>query len=374
MPTKSFEDDMETEFVEYEVEEEYEEEIIYEEVIEDDEIFYEEIIEEIIEEEDEELEMETQLEPVLEKTPKERGHRSVKFGASVSFEDTATTSQITPTNTASSISSDWLSEEPTAYQLAMDGNYDRLKEILLRCKKQLDDWYCEDVATIEAIISDYVNATDEHGRSALFYACNQNSMSMTMLLLSPPFRANPNALDNNGFPPIYVPCQRGNIFIVQLLLKFGADANHAVKLDAEDSNKDRSRKKDDPDKFTWWRLEEKSDCDDSTTSKTDNDDDDPHESANLVATPLLAAIFEKRVKTVELLLENGANPNVVTNTGAGKKSAMELATEVVPNHTIEQSLHQHGASIVSSAEPVSSTDLDMSPDELLPEWMKRYDR
>jgi len=364
------EDDMETEFVEYEEEEEYDEEIIYEEIYEDDEIIYEEIIEEVIDGEDEESEIEIEL----ENPSKEEEHRSVKFENSVSFEDTAATSQLQPAKTTPLISSDWISEEPTAYQLAMDGDYDRLKDILLRCKKQLDDWYCENVATIEAMISDYVNAKDEYGRSALFYACNQNSMAMTMLLLSPPFRANPNDLDNNGFPPIYVPCQRGNIFIVQLLLKFGADANHSVKLKDGDSNKRKKKKKDDPEKFTWWRLEEKNDCDNSITSNSDSDNDnDPHKSVPLVATPLLAAIFEGREKTVELLLEHGANPNVVTNTGAGKKSAFELATEVVPNHLIEQSLCQHGAVTVSSSKQISTEELEISPSELLPEWMNRYD-
>jgi len=381
-----------TELYEEYDEEEYEEEIIYEEIYEGDDIIYEEIIEEVIyEEEDDDEEEETEPEP--ETPQKKEGHHSVSFDNSVTKEVTVTTSPPTLAKAVPSMSSDWSANIPTAYQLAMDGDYDRLKEILLRWKEQLDDWYNDDVSTTEAAISNYVNAKDEHGRSALFYACNQNSMSMTMLLLSPPFRANPNALDDDGFPPIYVPCERGNIFVVQLLLNFGADANHVVHLDVEENpnrkksdrkkkdgkKKDRKKKdrkkskKEDQDKFAWWRLADGSDSEESSNSKID-DDSDPHKDVPSVATPLLAAIFEKREKTVNLLLEHGANPNVVTDTVAGKKSALELATEIVPNQMIEQSLYQHGALTVLSCKLVPTTRSAISPNEILPEWMKRYNR
>ena len=261
--------------------------------------------------------------------------------------------------------------QPTAAELAMDGDYDQLKEVLMSLKEQLDECESEahessngsfgnggdndenendgveeretaedtsERAAMEWIIDRYVNAVDENGKSALFYACNQNSTSMALLLLSSPFGADPNLLDADGFPPIYVPCERGFLFVAQLLLKFGADANHQVLLDAEE----------DPGFYK------------ATNGSSDNVNaggiggiDEEHRGVPSVATPLLAAILMQKAKIVKLLLEHGANPNVVTDTIVGKKSALEIATAIVPNTGIRDLLYEHGAMNAVSCRPVS---------------------
>jgi hypothetical protein len=244
---------------------------------------------------------------------------------------------------------------PTAAELAMDGDYDQLKETLMSLKAQLDECEEEDEdddqednqeddqednqedadqtetetserKAMEWILQKYVNNSDEHGRSALFYACNQNSISMVVLLLSAPFSANPNALDADGFPPIYVPCERGFLFVAQMLIKFGANVNLQVQLEEEDYS--------------------------------ERDDDGPHSGVPSVATPLLAATLMEQDNVVKLLLESGANPNVVTDTIGGKKSALEIATEIAPNPVLRDLLYDHGAMKVvacRSAKPASAS-------------------
>jgi len=309
----------------------FDEEEIIEEIIIDDDDDYDEIEEEIIEGLDYDYE-----EIEIVETACEASHSSATTAKTVGLVEDEQRQGNTTDNF------DGLLRNITpCYELAMDGYYDRIKGTLMGLKDQLEE--CDDASKkrLQVAITGYVNAKDVFGRSALFYACSQNSLSMAMLLLSPPFRANPNLLDSDGFPPIYVPCERGYLYIVQILLQFGADANHKVVFD--DGNEPSSDR-----------------------------GDNPHAGIPSVATPLLAAIYLQRPKTAQLLLQNGANPNVVTDTPLGKKSALELATEVVPNKEISKLLYQHNVMDVTYCRFATKEITPSSiPNDTLPDWMKR---
>jgi len=325
----------EYEYEEYSADEDlFDEEEIIEEIIIDDDDEYDEIEEEIIDDSDYDYE-----EIEIVETACEASHSSVTTAKTVGLvEDEQRQGKTAATNNFEGL----FRNITPCYELAMDGDYDRIKGTLMGLKDQLEE--CDDASKkrLQVAITGYVNAKDVFGRSALFYACSQNSLSMAMLLLSPPFRANPNLLDSEGFPPIYVPCERGYLYIVQLLLQFGADANHKVVLD------------------------------DGNEPSSDSGVDNPHAGIPSVATPLLAAIYLQRPKTAQLLLRNGANPNVVTETPLGKKSALELATEVVPNDEISKLLYQHNAMDVTYCRTATKEITPLSnPNDLLPDWMKR---
>ena len=254
-----------------------------------------------------------------------------------------------------------ISEQPPLYELAMDGDYDRVKSILLSLRARLEDddeVESNDEETKDALrnsIREYVNQSDDDfGRTALFYACNQNSIAMTLLLLSSPFRADPNSLDLDGYPPLFVPCERGYLCIVQLLLRFGADVNQQVLLEYEDEDDE----------------EDEDDNNNNNKNINDNTTDNYYETP-AVHTPLLAAVFQQQVEIVELLLSEGANPNVITDTLEwGKKTTLEIATEVVPNRTISQLLVRHGAQLHQVTG--CTTTNTPSNKRALPAWMTQF--
>lgn len=227
--------------------------------------------------------------------------------------------------------------QPQAHEAAKDAEFDLLKGTLASLREEWEDIAeeeTEDRETMKVILQEYVNATDEYGRSALFLVCNQNCVWMALLLLSPPFHADPNLLDQDGYSPIYIPCERGFLGIVQLLIRFGANVNHQVLLEDEDEAEASPVP---PLNQSIWNSSMSLGLPGLSTRE------DPHKGLPLVATPLLAAIQLEQVEIVQILLEQGANPNVVTDTIFGKKSALEISREVVPNRPIRKLLYDHGA-------------------------------
>ncbi|XP_060076061.1 uncharacterized protein LOC132555716 [Ylistrum balloti] len=75
-------------------------------------------------------------------------------------------------------------------------------------------------------ISD-VNAVDNHGRTALHYACTfarDRRIGCVTLLLSK--GANPSITDDYGHQPVFYACESGNLKCLQELVKHGIDVNH----------------------------------------------------------------------------------------------------------------------------------------------------
>ena len=180
----------------------------------------------------------------------------------------------------------------------------------------------------------------------------------------PPFDADPNILDNDGFPPLYIPCERGFLHIVQILILFGADVNREVPLDDDERNGTANNRSIDMIENPQTDNDERTE----SMNNDNNDQDDAHAGVPSVATPLLAAILMQQAEIVKLLLENGANPNVVTDTFSGKKSSLEISREIVPHREIRSLLYKHGALETQTCRV--TTISSASPNNRLPNWMR----
>ena len=240
-----------------------------------------------------------------------------------------------------------MNEPPVLRQLAMDGECDKLSKLLKSIKTSLegsldgDRGEAEDETStimttkLRKKLREHVDTVDSFGRSALFYACIQNDVPMTELLFS--YHADPNLIDEDGYSPLFIPCQNGFDKIVELLIQHGADVNQTVG----------------------------------------NDDDDCCDGG-CVESPLLAAIFEEHVNVVKLLLKHKADVNVITETYAGHKTALQVAEQLVQNREIVDLLFAHGAMYTVScatAVPLPTNDANAAQNaanERLPIWMRQF--
>ena len=242
-----------------------------------------------------------------------------------------------------------MNEPPLLRQLAMDGECDKLSKMLesiktsFECSVDGDSSEAEEETStitttkLQKKLRERVDMVDSFGRSALFYACIQNDVPMTELLLS--YHADPNLIDEDGYSPLFIPCQNGFKRIVELLIQHGADVNHTIASDDDDC------------------------CD-----------------GGCVESPLLAAIFEEHVNVVKLLLQHKAEVNVITETYAGHKTALQVAEQLVQNREIVDLLFAHGAMYAVScttAVPTQTDDDDGSAaqkaaNDRLPIWMRQF--
>ena len=123
-----------------------------------------------------------------------------------------------------------------------------------------------------------VGDTDTKGETALHLACWQGHAAIVRLLLEN--GADPNAADKNGWTPLHESCDKlGWLETVRLLIEYGADVNA------------------------------KNDAGNNTGG----------------FTPLHLAVGNGRADTAKLLLENGADPALVTENG---DTAIEYALEL----------------------------------------------
>ncbi len=110
------------------------------------------------------------------------------------------------------------------------------------------------------------------GQTPLFCAAKEGHIEIVKYLLEK--NANPNACNHYGVSVLWIPCQRGLLKIVELLLEHGADTEIAPSgPDAEERS------------ISGW-------------------------------TPLYAAIKSRQFAVVKLLLNYNANPNAVTSLGS----------------------------------------------------------
>lgn len=135
------------------------------------------------------------------------------------------------------------------------------------------------------------------GQTPLFCAAKEGNLEIVKYLLDK--NANPNAINHYGVSVLWIPCQRGLVDIVELLLKYQADTEIAPH---------------------GPEAEERSICG---------------------WTPLYAAIKSRQYKVVKLLLKYKANPNAITSLGS---TPFLLASEI-GDLDIIKCFVEHGADL-----------------------------
>jgi ankyrin repeat protein len=126
-----------------------------------------------------------------------------------------------------------------------------------------------------------INSTTGGGASALYIACQSGNVEVVKVLLES--KAKPDLLTDFGWSPLFVAAYKGYSDIVKLLLEAGANVNAPGKM-----------------------LMIKTAVKDISEPMSENVEQ---------VTALYIAALAGRADIVNLLLLNGANPNLKTNTG-----------------------------------------------------------
>jgi cytohesin len=134
-----------------------------------------------------------------------------------------------------------------------------------------------------------INVKAWQGKTPLHTAVEEGFQAVTEVLLAN--KADVNAQDNSGDMPLHLAAQRGQTKIVQMLLAAGADPNAENKMGrtplsfaAESSSTEAVK----------MLLAAKADP-----------------NGGKLDAPLFSAIYKQDAESAKLLLENGANPNVI---------------------------------------------------------------
>lgn len=150
------------------------------------------------------------------------------------------------------------------------------------------------------------------GQTPLFCAAKEGHYQIVKYLLDK--RANPNACNHYGVSCLWIPCQRGLVDIVELLLQYGA--NTEISPNGPEAE-ERA--------ISGW-------------------------------TPLYAAIKSRQYLVVKLLLKYNANPNAVTSLGS---TPFLLASEIGDLDVI-QCFVEHGAELDYAPNGKQADDLNIT--------------
>lgn len=78
-----------------------------------------------------------------------------------------------------------------------------------------------------ALLEDEQRQTDHEGNTTLHHACYQNQSEVVEALISTG-RVDVNALNDTGDTPLSMACENQNVYLVEILLKAGADPNRKL--------------------------------------------------------------------------------------------------------------------------------------------------